>query len=70
MYDRGGKKTHGKLQLLQWAFQSARATAVREQMEGPTDTELCCLFNTITSSFQSLSGDLKCKTTAIKINSF
>lgn len=66
----GGKNKHGKLQLLQWAFQSARATAVREQMEVPTDTELCCLFNTVTSSFQSLSGELECKTIAIKINSF
>lgn len=58
MHDRGRKNKHGKLQLLQWAFQSARAKADREQMEVPTDTELCCLFNTVTSSFQSLSAEL------------
>lgn len=52
----------GKLQLLQWAFQCARAKAVREQMEIPTDSELYCLFNTVKSSFQLLNGDLKFKT--------
>lgn len=66
----GGKKTkHGKLQLLQWTFQSARATAVRELIEIPTDFELYCLFNTVISAFQLLSGDLKCKA-ATKIQQF
>lgn len=43
-------------QLLQWTFQSARATAAREQMEVATESELwCLLFNTVTSSFRILS---------------